>query len=500
MRVVEIGENLSIDYDIIADRELFEMFQTFNRDNLADAATELAVLSEAFYTKNLTLSGVLLPETIMEADGVSMPAAHKQPEERRTTGLISNVKEFIRKIIVFIQDMLQKFLQAVNDIIQSDTSWLNENERLLRNIPPDVLSDMKISCVPYFLSKAHGRLRVPDISVKPNTSGFFRGLLNVLQGTGVYKKDRVYQDYFSELYKINPNNIREASMIFYKGGMREVKTFTGRDCLDVIDRMINFCRNYKTYADACKRSMNNIQNSIREQERYINELKRARAEITNTSTRESFMFGDSFYSILEDSNIFMTEISDLNITLESNIDMLLEDIGAGVAVANNQNNPNVVSKNAKIKTDPNSSPNRVRVSNQNTPNNNQTENQGNANIGNTRSVNAVQKGQAVMNDIKQVKVNTLLSAYQMATTVATSKLTVCETVHHSYMKVLRGIADGMRKYNTNTQRDKENRAYNYYEDHKEEIQRRKEMEGVRHRKARARVDAGVLKRLKGILW
>ena len=488
MKIVEIGENTSIDYDVITDRKVFEMFQSFNRNNLDDAVMELTVLTEAFYNKNLTLTGELLPEFITEANGVSMPAAHKQPEERRTSGLINNVKEFIRKIIVFLQDMLQKFLQAVNDIIQSDTSWLNENERLLRTIPANVLADMKISCVPYFLSKSHGRLRVPDIAVKPNTSGFFRALLAILQASGIYQKDRVYKDYSL------PRDRRESGS----------KTFSGRDCLDVIDKMINFCRNYRTYADSCKRSMVVIQNSIRQQERYINELKRARAEITNTSTRESFMFGDDFYSILEDSNIFMSEIGDLNINIESNLDMLLEDVGAGVAVNNNQNNPNIQNKNARIRVDPNSSPNRNYVTNQNMPNNNannqQNQNNNNANIGNTRNLNAVQKGKAFMNDVKQVKVNTLLSAYQMATTVATSKLTVCETVHHSYMKVLRGIAEGMRKYNTNNQRDKENRAYNYYEDHKEEIQRRREIEGKRHRQARERLNAGVLKRLKGILW
>ena len=510
MLISDFNENPSIDYDIIAERKIFEMFQAYNKALIEQGIIELDVLSNAFYNEAITLTGIVRNtsnnihgfddlyeslHSVSEVNGVNIPAADKSPVQRKTTGLISRVHNFIRRMLEFIQDMLQKFLQTAADIIQSDTEWINKNETTLKNIPENVLNDMRISCTPYFLTKSHGRLRDPNIPVKPSTSAFFRTLIAVLQKAGLYKKDRVYKDYFPELFKINPNNIKDASMIFFKGRIREVRTFQGRNCLDVINIMINFCRNYKVYTTACKRSMEIIQASMKEQESYINRLKEARAQITNSSTSESFdIFDDNFYSILEDANIFMSELDNLDISIESNLDYILEDIGSGIATSNVQTNPNV--KTTIKTTGQNSSPNRNFPPNQQQ----QQQNQGNVRTGNTKNLNVIQKGQLAINDIQQIKINTLLSAYQMAITVATSKLTVCELIHNSYMKVLRGVVEGMRRYEKNNQRNQENIAHNYYVDHREEIERRKEIEAVKHRKARRRVDAGILKRFKGLLW
>ena len=511
MLISDFNENPSIDYDIIAERKIFEMFQAYNKALIEQGIIELDVLSNAFYNEAITLTGIVRNtsnnihgfddlyeslHSVSEVNGVNIPAADKSPVQRKTTGLISRVHNFIRRMLEFIQDMLQKFLQTAADIIQSDTEWINKNETTLKNIPENVLNDMRISCTPYFLTKSHGRLRDPNIPVKPSTSAFFRTLIAVLQKAGLYKKDRVYKDYFPELFKINPNNIKDASMIFFKGRIREVRTFQGRNCLDVINIMINFCRNYKVYTTACKRSMEIIQASMKEQESYINRLKEARAQITNSSTSESFdIFDDNFYSILEDANIFMSELDNLDISIESNLDYILEDIGSGIATSNVQTNPNV--KTTIKTTGQNSSPNRNFPPNQQQQ---QQQNQGNVRTGNTKNLNVIQKGQLAINDIQQIKINTLLSAYQMAITVATSKLTVCELIHNSYMKVLRGVVEGMRRYEKNNQRNQENIAHNYYVDHREEIERRKEIEAVKHRKARRRVDAGILKRFKGLLW
>ena len=454
----------STDYIKLGDNTFYAINESFNSSLLETAISELYFLGEAWEAK----------EIVIEADNNVQVGINKAPiTRRRVTGIFGTIKEAIRKIIVFIMNALERFQQAVADLLKSDVQWVIDNNAMLNNLPPQVLQTMTLNYTNYLHTNAHQRIAERNLPM----NGSLRSIAQRIGNEAIKAKQAgrqldgamtCYKNFFPQLYKLDPNNWKNAALTYYRGGSNgsylpperkrpgrgETVMARGGDCQGVIKAMTAYVLNYKQYSAACIQMMNNLKAAMNEQNGVLNRLAKERATMTNEADISNATFGPDMYSILENDNISRTELVSMDILTKDGLNYLREEIGDGAA---NPQHP-IYMTGARPSQNPQPTQNAQQ---QQAPNQQQQAQQPKqAKPVQTEQPNQQQQRQVQQNDYNSDASRQLIAAYQVCSSICTAKLTVCEEIERSYMRVLRGVAAAVQKYNQDNNTDRANRQYN----------------------------------------
>lgn len=438
--------------------EDFEQFfyianEQYNNDLLNEGINELVVLGQCYEAQ----------EIMFEAGGVEIKDKEK-PVKRHVKGIFGNIKEFIRRIVNFLTETISKFSDAVADILKTDQEWLGENNSYFEDIPSNILMNMSLTVVPYFQRKTVARMKQPKLPM--SQGGTIQSIIDWIvdklkgrkkEGNIYIREQDFYAHFFPDLYKYDKESPKRGAMRYYRDGEPETITLKGGECKNAIIGMRDFCRDYKMYSDSAKRTITEVKNMIADQESALKRLETERSRINSSPLKEMLEVIPAMgtFSILEGSFLYNTEffnMKKLDCTGDD-YESLIEGIAANV-----DNSANKVTGNTAAA--PSQSGNKsVKDAN--------SEKKDEAPKPMTRD----EKAQATArNDIEANEARQILKAYQVCVTIATCKLTVCEEIHKSYMKILHGIVDGLKGHSDQVKKNEENREYN--EEQKEEAERK----------------------------
>ena len=497
------------EYMKLEDNAFYHINESFNSDMVDYAISELYFLSEAWEAKRI----------VIEADNRVQVGINKAPiTRRRVTGVFGTIKETIRKIIAFIMNALERFNQAVSDLLKSDVQWVIDNNSLLNNLPPQVLQTMTLNYTNYMHTGAHQRVAERNLP----TNGSLRNIAQRIGQEAVRAKQSgnqldgamtCYKNYFPQLYKLDPNNWKNAALLYYRGGSNgsylppekkrpgrgETVVAKGAECQRVIKTMTDYVLNYKQYASACSNMLGDLKVAMNEQSAVLDKLAKERSMLTNEADVSNATFGPEMYSILENDNIYRTDLASMDIVTVEGMDYIKEELGSGAA---NPQHP-LYMTGAR----PTQQPQQAPQQNQNNANPNQNANnnqqQNNQQQQQQNQPNQQQKQQQLkQNEYSSDAARQLISAYQVCSSICTAKLTVCEEIERSYMRVLRGVAAAVHKYNGDTDQDRANRQYNQNRQNDRQAAQDERLQKIRYRneqkKARRTGLIGGMKNILGV--
>lgn len=484
------GEKVSTSIEAFDYTEEFEHVfsianEAYNNDLLNEGLNELVVLGQCYEAQ----------EIMFEAGGVEIKDKDNKPVKRRVRGLFGHVKEFIRKIVNFLTETISKFSDAVSDILKTDQEWLGDNNSFFEDLPSDILMNMTLTVVPYFQRKTVARMKQPKLPM--SSGGTIQSIIDWIidklkgrkkEGNVYIREQDFYAHFFPDLYKYDKENPKRGALRYYRDGEPETITIKGGACKNAILGMRDFCRNYKMYSDSAKRTITEVKNMIADQENVLRRLETERSRINSSPLREMVetIPAMGMFSILEGSFLYNSEffhMKKLDCTGDDYIP-LLEGIGATA-----DNSTNKVTGNTAAAPSQSSGTKSVKDANAEKKDE-------------PKPMTRDEKAQATArNDIESNEARQMIKAFQVCVTIATCKLTVCEEIHKSYMKILHGIVDGIKGRDEKAQKNEENRQYN--QDQKEEDDRRfkEKLEKMdRAHKIAKKGRRGIWPNLKGVIF
>jgi hypothetical protein len=245
-------------YDYL-DESLDSYDDAFYRNLLESATRELHTLTNAFYTNRL----------LFEAGGVEMKSTNVAANRAGSGGgIFGALGGFIKSILNFISGVLSKFTDNIQGL-QGIAQGIANDVQYLKNIPQEVLKDMTLTYPDFIDTQAERRIMNHDIPVSQKN---FDVIAEQISSSNI-TADKVYQQYFKELYKINPNDYKEAAARYYRGhdesftakltganhpGGQFFVSVKGFDCQDKVNAMLDYCMNLKPYADSCRITLENL--------------------------------------------------------------------------------------------------------------------------------------------------------------------------------------------------------------------------------------------------
>ena len=149
-------------YLLLMDEAMTFINMEYNDSTILDAMTEMYILGDAYEAKELVL------RSVTEAPGGVTMGVNKAVTQRNVSGIIGNVKEFIRKVIKFMSEALENFKEAATRLVQEDSKWVSDNAPLFNSMNKELIATLKVTCVPWGERKCFERLRNNKI---PMTNG-----------------------------------------------------------------------------------------------------------------------------------------------------------------------------------------------------------------------------------------------------------------------------------------------------------------------------------------
>ena len=495
--------NESSVYQKLEDSTYYSIYEAFNAELVEEAISELYLLTEAWEAKEL----------VIEADNAVQVGVNKAPiTRRRVTGIFGNIKEAIRKILAFIFNALERFNEAVANLLKTDVQWVADNNALLNNLPPQVLQTMTLNYTNYMHTNAHQRIAERNLP----TNGSLRSIATRIGNEAVKAKQAgrqldgamtCYKNYFPQLYKLDPNNWKNAALRYYRGGSNgsylpperkrpgggETVMARGADCQQVIKNMTIYVLNYKQYSSACVQTLNQLRAAMNEQNSIIDRLSKERGTLTNEADISHATFGGAMYSILENSTLMDSDlVGNIKITTSGGLDYLREELGNGAA---NPQHP-IYMTGARPSQHPNPQQAAQQQAQQQQP---QQQAQQNPPKQNQQQPQQQQQN-AQQADYATEASRQLIAAYQVCSSICTAKLTVCEEIERSYMRVLRGVAAAVQKYNGDNDKERSNRQYNQERQEDRQAAQDERLQKIRYRNEQKKArNTGLIGGMRNIL-
>ena len=358
-----------------------------NSENAIDAyLEELDVLSTAIVTKVITVEDVKISDKIKNT-----------AKSINNSNIVTGIKDFIRKIIGFLTNMVNKFIDAVKKLTSYNESWFNKNSYKLDNIPKNVINNMEIALIPYW--KEEKRLTTANIPC----ASLIEASRKLRTNSALNTEDAIYQTFAPKLFQLNQRDVTGGAKTYFRGGTDTFESVRGSQCKKVIQSMRNYCSNYKTIGNIAKRDIDNIKKELQSLERETSEIQ----------ARESLMP----FMLLENAFLDNTEFVTMEICGTSGNRLSLEMLGVATKSEPNNNDSG----------DKQQAPQR----------NDEEQKRFEAKKSNDLGINSREKLLVRMN-IK----------------IATAKLTIMEECYNSYIKTLRSIVSATEKYNSNPENHK----------------------------------------------
>lgn len=522
-------------YDYL-DESLDSYDDVYYRSLLESATRELHTLTTALYTNKL----------LFEAGGVEMKSTNVAANRAGSGGgIFGALGGFIKSILNFISGVLTKFTDNMKGL-QGVAQQLSNDVQYLKNIPQEVLKDMTLTYPDFIDTKAQQRLMNHDIPISQKN---FDVIAEQISSSNI-TADKVYQQYFKELYRINPNDYKEASTRYYRGhdesftakltgtnnpGGQHFATAKGLDCQEKINAMLDYCMNLKPYADSARITLENLRKKIANHANQLDKLRReqrgievdkARAQGAQNNNqqitaRPGKIQGNipavaQTQQIMQNArpvtNSFSPTFSILEgVPIEESIyrPYLVDHFGIPIVELTSKG---LLQANASVGTS-----NVVRPMNNQPAQQTQqpVQQQSSVQVQNNQQAQKPQQNQQQARDYdkelttnqqSQAKAKAIQQVYHIAATVATSKLSVTENMFKEYAKILNNVVAVVKRYH-GIQADKAQQAENA-----ENVKKGREAElnTQKHRTAMAKerqktINAtkprrGLLKLAKDALW
>jgi hypothetical protein len=274
----------------------------------------------------------------------------------------------------------------------------------------------------------------------------------------------INQTYFKPLYEIDNKDPKRAALLYWRGFDRDISDFAQKrfagaagdaSAKTALEKMIKYCANYKTFvnsakimvdrtkkelekaknrADAKERRANRMvdnnenteyKNKLARNQNVFDKQKQNAAEIAaekKKAARESYIFDDEMYSILEGASLY--DVDNLGFEIVTEV----------AAVTSKYNDPG--------KAEPKTKAEQAAVKQQK----------------DDETKNFVEK-KAYANK-KSGIANELVGLCKIHNTIATARLSVTEEIFKHYVKVMQDIVAALDNLDAKSKTDQENRDYN----------------------------------------
>jgi hypothetical protein len=231
---------------------------------------------------------------------------------------------------------------------------------------------------------------------------------------------------------------------------------------------------------------------MNEQNGIIDRLSKERGTLTNEADISYATFGGAMYSILENSTLMDSDlIGNIKITTSGGLDYLKEELGNGAA---NPQHP-IYMTGARPSQHPNPQQAAQQQAQQQQP-----PQQAQQKPPQQNQQQPQQQQNAQQADYATEASRQLIAAYQVCSSICTAKLTVCEEIERSYMRVLRGVAAAVQKYNGDNDQERSNRQYNRERQEDQQAAQDERLQKIRFRNQQKKArNTGLIGGMKNIL-
>jgi hypothetical protein len=260
--------------------------------------------------------------------------------------------------------------------------------------------------------------------------------------------------------------------------------------------MLTYCLNYKQYANACTQTLNQLKAAMNEQNNVIDQLSRERGAMTNEADISNATFGGDMYSILENCDLISSDLRyNIKILTEGGLDYIREELGSGAASP----------QHPLYMTGARPSQYQAQQQQQAQAQQQQPQQQAQPKPMEPKNPQQQQQDPQQQQRAQQASYATdaskqLIAAYQVCSSICTAKLTVCEEIERSYMRVLRGVAASIQKYNGDNDTDRANRQYNKERQEDKQAAQDERLQRIRYRNQQKKArNTGLIGGMKNIL-
>jgi hypothetical protein len=419
----------------------------------------------------------------MVVEDVQIDANKQGPQtEKNVKGVFNNIQNFLEKIIKFVKEALNNFIEGISNSMSSADEWYAANAKYLDNIPTEVLNSLTLTVIPYWETTAgYQHLQETGYPMKPDN---IEAVLNGLEAkknpdqSGL-TDEQVYSTYFPNLAKLDPEP-RKAALQYYEGVFNKTgesdndnltpseKSYSKAEAVAPIEAMKKFFTIYKQILSKTEAAVKNNEKQM--------EAISARMKNMGVNTEGAdFRFGYDLYS--EVGECYLTDFIDVvdkygNPARESILEVtsvmesgngggITQNIaGQGTAPANDGGTTGGTGNGSEQKTD-------------------QSKPQPNAVDAEKKKAERkakVEAKQAEKNDANYKQVN---KVFQICATIGTSRMTAFNHIASHYVTTLQQLVAGIKKYQGIQDEDKENKAYNERQEKREEMQHKDNLNEIR---------------------
>ena len=491
--MIEINVPFHTDTNYVdAVEEMFlEAQEEYELDRINDLYTESVILFDAYTTGSLVL------------EDVKIGATSKPIEQKIIHGSMNRLSNYFKKIIKFMKEISEKWVEAMSNVFKDAQEWINENQHYLVNIPEEAINTMTLSCVVYWevgegKINAHPLFEDPKLPRSPNyVNADVNTILEAIKKMDQKKHDEngVYQEFFQPLFNLDQKSIKKAAFLYYRGGQPGTKKFEKTDCKTAIENMMGFLLNHTKMATAIKQG----------QEAYTKELERLEEELekhqakgrelgtgeenlpvnrgngklesdgkTTQAVPESFFYafdGISLHSELEGASLFQTDFADM-IYDTNGYKIIMETAAAATGNTSTVASGSVAGGN---NNSVNAAPSKQDL---------QTSNQ-----------NAQTNEDRLKNSIAQTSTNACIQYCRMGGTVFSVKQSVFREISDHYVTTLKQVVDAVKKYQGVLDEEKENKEYNKQQEmNKDKLKEQMVADNIRKRQIR-NANKGIFRRI-----
>ena len=471
MSTVEVYGERYFDVDSAIEYEEF-LLDTYE-DQLAmevsDMYTEASIMLSAFNQGELVLEEVEV--------GANNNSAMRQ---KNVKGFFNHIAEFLKKIIKFIREALNKFMEGVANSLKTDMEWYKENAAYLDNIPEEIKADIKVTCIPYWGkdNKSYDRLAQPYIPMTPNN---VKGVIQKMAADpNIKTKSQIMQNFFPVFFKLNGQNPREAAFLYYTGtdfkankgaGVIPASTeFKNEDALDAIQKMREFMGRFQDLA-------NKTQTAI---DKNAKELETSEKELENEQANECYQVGDYIYdhtlrSTLEGTDL-VTALYEHGIPVKDiNGNILQPSIEAGMTI-----NRTTVQGQGNSQAGGNAAPPPKGGNNPQPPKggNPQGQNQ-------TQNPNNPNQDEDAKSPAQRAN-----EVFRICATIGAARMTVVNNILNHYVNTLKQVVDAIKKFKGIQDENKETDKYNKEQRERENQQHADNLRAVKQAREVKRAKMG----------
>lgn len=325
--MIEIYQGFQTDTNIIdyADEALLEAQEEWELERVSDLYTEATILFDAYTTGSLVL------------EDVKIGATGKPIEQKIIKGSMNRLSNYFSKIIKFLRNLMDNFLESMGNIFKDDVEWLNANMHYITKMPQEVKDTLTLTCIPYWKNGGHDKFNDDNLPFTAKYANLNTAVstsideISKIKDQSMHEENAVYRIFFEPLYKLDAENVKKGAFLYYRGGEPSSVKFNASDAVKAINIMATFVIKGNGYINMIKAGQNRVTKQIEELEKSLEAEQKKGKELgtgqenlptmgangkiinppgSTKAVEDSFFYefeGESLYSDIEGKSLYGTE-------------------------------------------------------------------------------------------------------------------------------------------------------------------------------------------------